>query len=105
MELERRASLRSDEGYNSDHSELNQSNERKIHLNQNVLDSNEINDRVQLTTEEVIERDAINFKQKYFVEKLINNSANGVIYKGESSLWVIYITVVIFYESSEKSDF
>ena len=73
MEIERRASLRSDEGYNSDHSELNQSNERKI------LESSE---RAQLTTEEIIEKDAIVFKQKYFVEKLINNSANGVIYKG-----------------------
>ena len=73
MEIERRASLRSDEGYNSDHSELNQSNERKI------LESSE---RAQLTTEEIIEKDAIDFKQKYFVEKLINNSANGVIYKG-----------------------
>ena len=75
MEIERRASLRSDEGYNSDHSELNQSNERKI------LESSEIT-RTQLTTEEIIEKDAIDFKQKYFVEKLINNSANGVIYKG-----------------------
>ena len=74
MEIERRASLRSDEGYNSDHSELNQSNERKI------LESSEV--RAQLTTEEIIEKDAIDFKQKYFVEKLINNSANGVIYKG-----------------------
>ena len=77
MEVERRASLRSDEGYNSDHSELNKSNERK------TLEPTE---SIRLTTEEIIARDAIDFKQKYFVEKLINNSANGVIYKGESSL-------------------
>ena len=75
MEIERRASLRSDEGYNSDHSELNQSNERK------ALER-EPNEIVKLTTEEIIEKDAVDFKQKYFVEKLINNSANGVIYKG-----------------------
>lgn len=73
MEVERRASLRSDEGYNSDHSELNKSNERK------TLEPTE---SIRLTTEEIIARDAIDFKQKYFVEKLINNSANGVIYKG-----------------------
>ena len=73
MEVERRASLRSDEGYNSDHSELNKSNERK---------TVEPTESIRLTTEEIIARDAIDFKQKYFVEKLINNSANGVIYKG-----------------------
>ena len=73
MEVERRASLRSDEGYNSDHSELNKSNERK------TLEPSET---FPLTTEEIIARDAIDFKQKFFVEKLINNSANGVIYKG-----------------------
>ena len=75
MEVERRASLRSDEGYNSDHSELNKSNERT---------SLEPSETVRLTTEEIIAKDAIDFKQKYFVEKLINNSANGVIYKGWS---------------------
>ena len=30
-----------------------------------------------------IENDGIDFKKSYFVEKLVHNSANGVIYKGD----------------------
>ena len=30
-----------------------------------------------------IEKDAIRFKTKYFVEKLLHNSANGLIYTGK----------------------
>ena len=32
-----------------------------------------------------IEKDAIRFKTKYFVEKLLHNSANGLIYTGDFS--------------------
>ena len=52
----------SDEGYNSDRS-----------------------DRTENTTEKirVLSRENRIFKEKYFVEKVINNSANGIIYKGK----------------------
>ena len=52
----------SDEGYNSDRS-----------------------DRTETTTEKirVLSRENRIFKEKYFVEKVINNSANGIIYKGK----------------------
>lgn len=56
----------SDEGYNSDRS-----------------------DRAAETTTEkirVLSRENRIFKEKYFVEKVINNSANGIIYKGKHTL-------------------
>ena len=56
----------SDEGYNSDRS-----------------------DRAAETTTEkirVLSRENRIFKEKYFVEKVINNSANGIIYKGKEAL-------------------
>ena len=40
-------------------------------------------------TRNSIEKDAIKFKTKYFVEKLLHNSANGLIYTGKCYLDVI----------------
>ena len=59
-EMVKRSSKSSDEGYNSDLSEWELSRD---HL-------------------KVINREAKEFKEKYFIQELINNSANGVIYKG-----------------------
>lgn len=52
----------SDEGYNSDRSDRTENTTEKIRV---------------LSIENRI------FKEKYFVEKVINNSANGIIYKGK----------------------
>ena len=54
----------SDEGYNSDLSNSPKREVTKCHL-------------------KIITRDAIIFKEKYCVENLLNNSANGVIYTGK----------------------
>mgnify|MGYP006944969141 CR=1 FL=1 len=66
MEVEKRGSGYSDEGYNSD-------------LSSPTRD---------FTREElkIINREAKEFKDKYFIENLINNSANGVIYKGKKKV-------------------
>ena len=53
----KRDSLKSDEGYNSDKDD-------------------------QKKTMSTILSDAEKFQQNYFIEKLVNNSANGIIYKG-----------------------
>lgn len=58
----KRVSRYSDEGYNSDLSSPTRDFTR---------------DELK-----VINREAKEFKERYFVEELINNSANGVIYKG-----------------------
>ena len=66
---DKRESLKSDEGYNSD------KDEKLRQISQIEIESE--NKRIQ--------QDAIIFKKRYFVQKLIHNSANGVIYKGESN--------------------
>ena len=53
----------SDEGYNSDRSDRSENTTEKIR---------------------VLSRENRIFKEKYFVEKVINNSANGIIYKGKN---------------------
>ena len=66
---EKRESLKSDEGYNSD---------------KDASDKLKIRAEIEKNLNR-IEADAIIFKKKYFVQKLIHNSANGVIYKGSMS--------------------
>lgn len=68
MDMERKASGNSDEGYNSD-------------LPSPTRDFT----RDQLR---IITKDAKDFKDKYVIEKMINNSANGVIYQGNLILTV-----------------
>ena len=60
-----RISQHSDEGYGSDKNPSP------------IRDSREI--------QKMVAKDVKEFKEKYVVEKLLNNSANGVIYKGISS--------------------
>ena len=60
--MKRTSGRNSDEGYNSD-----------LPSPQRDVSREEL---------KVIHREVKEFKEKYFVEKLLNNSANGVIYKG-----------------------
>ena len=64
--VKRLSSRNSDEGYNSSD------------LSSNVSSPSS----PSRDTAKNIARDVKLFKEKYFVEKLITNSANGVIYKG-----------------------
>jgi len=67
MENQRDQNRQSDEGYSSD-----KSPKSKV---------------TEFTREELknIAAEAVEFRQKYFVEKLKNNSVNGVIYQGNCS--------------------
>ena len=63
LSISRISGRNSDEGYNSDLSLSPRENSREEF--------------------KIINREVKEFKEKYFVEKLLNNSANGVIYTGK----------------------
>ena len=44
------------------------------------------NSDLEIKKEEIIKRDNIDFRRKYQVEQLLNNSANGVIYTGKHTV-------------------
>lgn len=64
MSVERDQNRQSDEGYTSDLSPSKNEYSRE--------------------SLKLIAKEAVEFREKYFVEKLKNNSVNGVIYQGEN---------------------